>query len=333
MNSRSCLAIVFILLHVVSLQSQTEPIPRSPLDKPEVVEAASLAGEVVRLYKQGKYKEALPLAKRCLLIREKAFTPADEALRTAYTNLAEVYMALRKYKDAEPLFQRLIKSYEEFAPSDARLVGTFQRMALIKFFTGEHDKTEGLYRRALEMIEKTSAVDDPMVASAASYLAEYYQAVGDLKKAEPLYQRIFAIAEKHTPTGDSEDFRQARDRYACLLYKTGREEQARELEKRPLVPGPKFTPVAGSVINGKAISLPKPTYPDEAKRAHVSGTVFVRIVIDEKGKVTRACAIKGPSLLMRAAEVAANNGQFSPTKLNGQPVKVTGVITYNFVAQ
>lgn len=333
MISRFLLAIVFILLPLVSLQSQTETTSKSPLDKPEVTEAAKLAVEVAELYKQGKYKEALPLAKRCLQIRERSFTPADEALRTALNNLAEVYMALRKYEDAEPIFQRLIKSYEEFAPSDARLVRALQRMALVRFITGGHDKTENLYRRALEITEKAYAPDDPRVASAASYLAEYYQAVGDFKKAEPLYQRIFAITEKHTPTGDSEDFRQARDRYACLLHKTGQEEQARELEKRPLLPGTSSRPVTGSVINGRAISIPKPPYPDEARAARVSGTVLVQVVIDEKGKVIRACAMQGPSLLMRASEVAAYNAVFTPTKLSGQPVKVTGVINYNFVAR
>ncbi len=333
MTSRLCLAIVVIFLPLVSLRSQTEPTPQPSLDKPEVTEAAKLAVEVAELYKQGKFKEALPKAKRCLQIRERAFTPADEALRTALNNLAEVYMALQKYEDAAPLFQRLIKSYEEFGPSDARLVRALQRMGLVKFLTGGHDKTESLYRRALEITEKAYAADDPKVASAASYLAEYYQATGDFKKAEPLHQRIFAIAEKQSPTGDSEDFKQARDRYACLLHKTGREEQAREVEKRPQLPGTTFTPVTGSVINGRAISMPKPAYPDEARAARVSGTVTVSVVIDQKGNVIRACAMQGPSLLMRASEVAAYNAVFTPTKLNGQPVKVTGVINYNFVAR
>jgi protein TonB len=93
------------------------------------------------------------------------------------------------------------------------------------------------------------------------------------------------------------------------------------------------TPVTGLVINGKAISIPKPPYPDEARASRVSGTVTVRVVIDETGKVIRACAVQGPSLLMRNSEAAAYNARFTPTKLSGQPVKVTGLITYNFVAR
>jgi protein TonB len=117
------------------------------------------------------------------------------------------------------------------------------------------------------------------------------------------------------------------------LRKIGEDAKASEVQARPLMSGAPSAPVTGSVINGKAIRLPKPSYPDEAKRARVSGTVLVQLVIDERGKVLRACAVHGPALLMRAAEVAAYNAEFSPTRLNGQPVKVTGVITYNFVAQ
>ena len=183
------------------------------------------------------------------------------------------------------------------------------------------------------MTEKSYAADDPMVASAASNLADYYQAVGKFEKAEPLYQRIFANAEKRTPDGNSEDFRQARDRYACLLHKIGDEDKARDVQTRALLPDAKSPPATGSVIKGKAISIPQPLYPQEAKRARVSGRVSVQVVVDEKGKVTRACAIKGSALLMRAAELAAYQAVFTASQLDGQPVKVTGIIEYNFVAR
>jgi protein TonB len=87
------------------------------------------------------------------------------------------------------------------------------------------------------------------------------------------------------------------------------------------------------VLNGKAISLPKPAYPPIARQAHASGTVVVQVTIDENGSVISAHAISGHPLLQPVAVAAARGARFSPTKLSGQPVKVTGVITYNFVAQ
>lgn len=98
-------------------------------------------------------------------------------------------------------------------------------------------------------------------------------------------------------------------------------------------PTPPRAPISGGVLNGKAISLPKPVYPAIAKSAHASGTVVVQVTIDENGGVISAQAVSGHPLLRAVAVQAARGARFSPTKLSGQPVKVTGVITYNFVAQ
>jgi protein TonB len=105
-------------------------------------------------------------------------------------------------------------------------------------------------------------------------------------------------------------------------------------EEPPPPPPPKpRAPISGGVLNGKAISLPKPAYPPIARQAHASGTVVVQVVIDENGGVISAHAVSGHPLLQAVAVAAARGARFSPTKLSGQPVKVTGVITYNFVAQ
>ena len=101
----------------------------------------------------------------------------------------------------------------------------------------------------------------------------------------------------------------------------------------PPKPTPPRAPISGGVLNGRAISLPKPAYPAIARQAHASGTVVVQVTIDENGNVISAAAVSGHPLLRAVAVSAARGARFSPTKLSGQPVKVTGVITYNFVAQ
>ena len=98
-------------------------------------------------------------------------------------------------------------------------------------------------------------------------------------------------------------------------------------------PTPPRAPISGGVLNGKAISLPKPQYPAIARAAHASGTVVVQVLIDENGSVVSAKALSGHPLLQAVAVSAARQARFSPTKLSGQPVKVTGVIQYNFVGQ
>jgi TonB family protein len=96
-------------------------------------------------------------------------------------------------------------------------------------------------------------------------------------------------------------------------------------------PGVARRAIQGGILNGKAISLPKPAYPAIARSARASGTVIVLVTIDESGKVVSARAVSGHPLLQAAAVQAAYGARFSPTQLSGQPVKVTGTISYNFV--
>jgi TonB family protein len=84
------------------------------------------------------------------------------------------------------------------------------------------------------------------------------------------------------------------------------------------------------VVNGKALSLPRPEYPSMARGARASGSVSVFVTIDETGKVIAARAIKGHPLLREVSEAAAKQARFTPTMVAGQPVKVTGIIIYNF---
>jgi len=85
------------------------------------------------------------------------------------------------------------------------------------------------------------------------------------------------------------------------------------------------------VLNSKAKDLPKPNYPQMAKIARVQGKVAVQVLIDETGNVVSAKAMSGPPLLIVESQRAAMQARFSPTMMNGQAVKVSGVITYNFV--
>ena len=94
---------------------------------------------------------------------------------------------------------------------------------------------------------------------------------------------------------------------------------------------PPHAPITGGILNGKALKLARPTYPSAARESGASGPVQVRVVIDETGKVIYAKAISGHPDLRKVSEDAALRSEFSPTKLAGQPVKVSGVIQYNFV--
>jgi len=104
-------------------------------------------------------------------------------------------------------------------------------------------------------------------------------------------------------------------------------------DQPPLPPEPPKPPkvVSKGVITGLATYLPKPVYTEIAKRARVQGSVSVQVLIDETGRVISAKALSGSPFLTIEAQKAAMQARFAPTLLSNQPVKVSGVITYNFV--
>ena len=114
-----------------------------------------------------------------------------------------------------------------------------------------------------------------------------------------------------------------------------RESIAQDSAPRPPCPTKNITPakpvIAGGILQGRAVSKPQPAYPPDAKAAGVSGTVVVQVVVGEDGGVVEAEAVSGPELLRDAAVEAASRARFSPTRLSGEPVRVSGVITYRFV--
>ena len=106
--------------------------------------------------------------------------------------------------------------------------------------------------------------------------------------------------------------------------------KAEEPAAEPPAPKPPVKAVSGGVLNGSAINLPRPVYTDSARRSGQEGIVSVEVLIDITGKVISARAVSGPNLLRGAAEDAARRARFYPTLLSGQPMRITGVIKYNF---
>jgi Ca-activated chloride channel family protein len=90
------------------------------------------------------------------------------------------------------------------------------------------------------------------------------------------------------------------------------------------------TPLYVGQLNAKALSLPKPVYPPMGKQMRIEGAVLVQVVVDESGKVISARAESGHPVLRAPAMTAARLARFAPVLVAGQPVPVSGFITYYF---
>jgi protein TonB len=104
-------------------------------------------------------------------------------------------------------------------------------------------------------------------------------------------------------------------------------------EPTPTPAPPKKITVSGGVLQGSALKRVQPPYPPIAKAARASGAVQVQVTISEDGRVIDAAVVSGHPLLRDAALQAARQWVFKPTELSGVPVKVQGVLTFNFTLQ
>ncbi len=89
--------------------------------------------------------------------------------------------------------------------------------------------------------------------------------------------------------------------------------------------------VSEGVAQGLAIRKVAPAYPAMGKAVRASGPVQIQVTISEEGQVIEAAVLNGHPLLRQAALEAARQWVFRPTLLSKVPVKVQGVLTFNFM--
>ena len=323
----------------------------------EAAEADRLNAEVVKLYREGKYDEALPVAKRVLELREQTLGGEDLKVAYALTNLGNVYTRKGDYKEAEPLFTRALEVAEKRGAAETDFAADLQtQLGLLRVDAGKFKEGEPYLQRVLEIKEKVHGADSAHLVPALLNLADVNFLRRQPEQAYAFLGRALDILGRPPYTKDEETAKRLNNYYCPLMglgagdtreltgqlgkviWKLKKPEEFAEVEKQEKehkereARGEK-TIVAGGVLNGHAVSKPAPSYPNAAKQQGVSGVVVVQIVVDESGKVIKADALCGHPILAKAATDAALQARFTPTTLSGMPVKVSGVITYNFVLQ
>ncbi len=84
-----------------------------------------------------------------------------------------------------------------------------------------------------------------------------------------------------------------------------------------------------AIVNGRAIELPRPEYPQKLKDLCADGKVEIEVSINEEGNVTKATALSGDYLLFTWAVHAVRKATFQ--KMPSFPVKTRGIVVYNFI--
>jgi len=290
-----------------NLAGRMEAQSQTPDRNDELKRATELSAQTVTLYNEKKYREALPLAQQVVEIYQRLLSPNDPRLGVALRNLGQVYLAAKKDNDAEKVLQAALAVYElQPTNNEVVIIELLNDLAYIRFRKHDYDQTEALLLRSLEMKERVFGATNPKTIEAM--------------KSYACFSLRSTLGRRDLGSEPDENKRSLRARASCWIISDDCENHG---QVEP-----------GGILNGKALELARPQYPQAARGQRLAGPAFVAVTIDENGRVVRAQPVCGGyPLLNEAGVAAARASKFSATTLNGQPVKVTGVITYNFVAQ
>ena len=76
----------------------------------------------------------------------------------------------------------------------------------------------------------------------------------------------------------------------------------------------------------------EPEYPKIAQQMGIKGTVELNATIGADGRVKSVKIVKGPQMLLKAAQDAVMQWIYKPTLLNGTPVENETHISINFAS-
>lgn len=247
--------------------------------------------------------------------------------------VVRLYQA-KRFKEALPLAEQLLKSHEEAADKDDKLIeGAILNLAGIYSELEQYDQAVRSYRRILKIQETALGSDAKELVPTLSSLAVAEQNLEQYSDAIISLQRIIAIQEKSMGKDSAEvaeflllcahSMRRANNRMdEALQY----ERRAREIHIARGLPLPLF----GAVLAATGTRKITPKYPSGGERGRLQGLVHVQVIFDEKGVVTHAAVISGPKGLRDASIEAARGWRFIPVKLEGRPFKGQGVLTFSF---
>lgn len=155
-------------------------------------------------------------------------------LARSYNELARVLYHQRRYAEAEPLAKWALTVREANSKvNPAEVFESLYTLGLIHRARQHHVEAERLLRRALEHQEKALGPGHENTALTIEHLAGIDCDQGDLAEAESLYRRALAIRERKAPA-ENLDLAETSARYATLLRRLNRPDEAEEWEARDL---------------------------------------------------------------------------------------------------
>ncbi|MFM6511617.1 MAG: tetratricopeptide repeat protein [Microcystis panniformis] len=204
----------------------------SPQDK--LAEAERLTQQVIQLYQQGKYNEAIPLAEQALTIRKQQLGDNHPLTAQSLNNLALLYYSQGRYSEAEPLYKEALAiSKQQLGDNHPDTAISLNNLAELYRVQGRYSEADPLYKEALSIRKQQLGDNHPDTAQSLNNLAALYESQGRYSDAEPLYKQALAIHKQQL--GDNHPNTATSLNNLAELYRVqGRYSEAEPLYKEAL---------------------------------------------------------------------------------------------------
>jgi tetratricopeptide (TPR) repeat protein len=138
---------------------------------------------------RGALDDAEPLLKRAMAASVKRVESSQGDLAINLNNLARLYFKRGDYVQAEPLLLRLLTLKRPLGPEHPEVATVLVSLAKVRQALGKNEAAERVWRRVLNVRERTLAATDPAVLQAVDGLADSLAAQGKLVPAVELRER------------------------------------------------------------------------------------------------------------------------------------------------
>jgi len=274
-----------------------------------------------------------------LALGKQTFGDNSAEVAVVHNNLGVLYRSKEKYQDAMRSLEESLRIFEQLGkPYLRHVIATREAIGITHRLAGRNAEAEKEIRKAIEMAQHNFGENSIEMYSPTFTLARYLAYDGNIARGDELFMQAYRIAylRKGSKASELEEIRDARtcivvpqdhDNVGGLLFEDKLEDLRKTLGGEDAAPA---RTVSRGVVNGKAISLIKPSYPANMGNLGKIGAVVVRVLIETDGTVLEARATCGHPDFAKNSVKAALKSKFSPTLLDGQAVRVNGILVYNF---
>lgn len=304
----------------------------------KLVQLKKLNQQTIVYYQQGNLKEATKTAQEVLELSKEIYGNEDVQTAVSYYNLGEIYKARKKYDEAAENLQVSLNIYQKQPEQyEEKIAQILESLGVVLTLDGKFNEAQSVIEDSVKTAEEAFKGQDRKLLSYYKTANYFYMFAKKYEKAANFFGKRYK-ATKKVYGEESNEIEDIENELDCYLSKFDSEskKQFRTIYRNAKTDDEEKKLKDDSdkdveVVNGKAISLPKPVYPYTSRRMGVRGEVMVRVLINENGDVIKAKAFCGGDELLRdSSEKAALKAKFRPTTLSGVPVKVSGIITYVF---